>query len=393
MLNLSKKIKSRRAVALKTATLHDNNPICTALDPSNLPVHCDSEERDICKEGRNDIMIVSSINAVDIHWISWSPTTDVWAKPVDDLQDDDPDVMRAQVDAGAHESCTDQKHVLHSYREFTPSRPSPVKLIPATVNSDAVPKGVGYCCVPAMNAQGFLPVQTFYIPSLCTALIDEMDLVKFAKMQVKDTQSDSITKHKDTNTFTCHAKHCKSSSKDVIAHGILIHNKCYTGALILPDLCPTDGNGIPSASSILAMERDPEFAEQCCKATVLAIHGYHEAAETQLGIEMAKLPVQFHKLPFHEHIQAKTPVSTIKAATERLLWHQHLRCPSNYSLFNAHWHADGVPRFPHVDHFLDICPTCIRSKQTKTAASCNTTMTVKQPCQGLSIDFSFSGTW
>jgi len=91
------------------------------------------------------------------------------------------------------------------------------------------------------------------------------------------------------------------------------------------------------------MKSDLEFAEQCCKATILAIHGYHEAVETQVRKEMAKLPVQFHMLPFHEYIQANAPASAVKAATERLLWHQRLGHPSDYYLFNAHQHADGVP--------------------------------------------------
>jgi len=125
---------------------------------------------------------------------------------------------------------------------------------------------------------------------------------------------------------------------------------------------------------------------------MLAIHGYHKAAETQLCEEMTKLPVQFHTLPFHEYIQVNTPVSTIKAATERLLWHQHLGHPSDYYLFNAHRHADAVPRFPNMDRVLNICPTCIHSKQTKNAAGGNTTRTAEQPYQSLSIDFSFSGT-
>ena len=81
-----------------------------------------------------------------------------------------------------------------------------------------------------------------------------------------------------------------------------------------------------------------------------------------------------------------------KAATERLLWHQRLGHPSDYYLFNAHRHADGIPRFPHMDCVLNICPTCICSKQIKNAAGGNTTRTAEQPYQGLSIDFSFSGT-
>jgi len=91
----------------------DDNPRHTAQGPSNLPLHHESEDGDICEEGRDDIMIMSSINAVDIHQILWSPAANVQAEPVDDPQDDDPDAIRAQVDTGAHVSCTDQKHMLH----------------------------------------------------------------------------------------------------------------------------------------------------------------------------------------------------------------------------------------------------------------------------------------
>jgi len=232
----------------------------------------------------------------------------------------------------------------------------------------------------------------FYTPCLRTAVIDERDLVEAAKTRVKDMRSDSIAEHKDTGTFTYHAKHHMNSSKDVIIHGILIDDKCYTGVLIPPDLSPSDPSATPSTSSVLVMENNPNFAEQCRKATILAIHGDHEAVETQLHEELAKVPVQFHKLPFHEHIQSNTPVSTIKAATERLLWHQRLGHPSDYYLFNAHRHADGIPRFPHMGRVLDICLTCIRSKQTKNADRGNTARTAEQPHHGLSIDFSFSGT-
>jgi len=132
--------------------------------------------------------------------------------------------------------------------------------MPAMVNSDAVPKGVAYLHVPVKNTQGFLLVQRFYAPCLHTTVIDQRDLVKAAKTQVKDTQSDSITKHKCAGGFTYHAKHCMNSSKDNIIHGILIDDKCYTGALIPPDLSPSDANATPSTSSMLAMESNPEFA-------------------------------------------------------------------------------------------------------------------------------------
>jgi len=237
-----------------------------------------------------------------------------------------------------------------------------------------------------------LTVQTFYTACLRTTAINERDLVKASNARVKDIESDSITKHKDAGAFTHCAKHRMNSSKDVIINGILIDDKCYTGALIPPDLNPSDPKATPATSIVLALESDPEFAEQCRKATVLALYECQAAVEAQLREEMAQLPMQFHALPFHEHIQSNTPVSTIKTSTERLLWHQRLGHPSDYYLFNAHQHADGVPRFPHMDRVLDICPTCICSKQTKNAAGSNTTRTAEQPYQGLSIDFSFSGT-
>ena len=96
-------------------------------------------------------------------------------------------------------------------------------------------------------------------------------------------------------------------------------------------------------------------------------------------------------MPFHEYIQKNTPVSTIQAETERLLWHQRLGHPSDYYLYNAHKHVKGVPHFHHEHPVLDKCPTCIQAKQTKEPAGIHTTRTATAPYQGLSIDFSFSG--
>jgi len=238
--------------------LPDNDPSGgTIQKPSLASIDDTFEDGDIYKEGRDDIVIMSSINEVDIHRLSWSPAADVQVKTVADQLDDDLDVIRAQVDTGAHVSCTDQLHMLHGYRSFTQLLPSPVKLMPATVGSDAVPKGFGYLHVPAKNTKGFLAVQTFYTPYLRTTVIDERDLVKASNVRAKDIESDSITKHKDAGTFSYHAKHRMNSSKDVIIHGILIDDKCYTGALIPPDLDPSNPKATPATSSILAIESDP----------------------------------------------------------------------------------------------------------------------------------------
>jgi len=117
--NLSKNLKSRRPVAPRIATLPDDDPSCTTQKPSLASVDDILEDGDIYKEGRDAIMIMSSINAVDIHRLSWSPAADVQVETVADQLDDDLDVIRAQVGTGAHVSCTDQLHMLHGYRDFT----------------------------------------------------------------------------------------------------------------------------------------------------------------------------------------------------------------------------------------------------------------------------------
>jgi len=65
--NLSKNLKSRRPVAPRIATLPDDDPSCIMQTPSFASADDDIEDGDIYKEGRDDIVIMSSINAVDIH--------------------------------------------------------------------------------------------------------------------------------------------------------------------------------------------------------------------------------------------------------------------------------------------------------------------------------------
>jgi len=62
--------------------LADDDPSCNMQKPSLSSVDVENDG-DIYKEGRDDIMIMSSINAVDIHRMSWSPSSDVHVDPVD----------------------------------------------------------------------------------------------------------------------------------------------------------------------------------------------------------------------------------------------------------------------------------------------------------------------
>ena len=71
-----------------------------AQKPPLSSINDDIEDGDTHKEGRDDIVIVSSINAVDVHRISWSPAADVQIE-VEDVQvntvsaqhDDDMDAL------------------------------------------------------------------------------------------------------------------------------------------------------------------------------------------------------------------------------------------------------------------------------------------------------------
>jgi len=56
-----------------------------AQKPPLSSINDDIEDGDTHKEGRDDIVIVSSINAVDVHRISWSPAADVQIE-VEDVQ-------------------------------------------------------------------------------------------------------------------------------------------------------------------------------------------------------------------------------------------------------------------------------------------------------------------
>jgi hypothetical protein len=163
--------------------------------------------------------------------------------------------------------------------------------------------------------------------------------------------------------------------------------------LIPPDLPASHPQATPSTSSEATLASDPIFAADCKRATIYNIYAYQEEEYKRLRDELSTIPIDstYHTLPFHEYIQAQTPIASIKAATERLLWHQRLGHPSDYYLYNAHKHVKGVPKFKHMDPILDKCPTCIQAKQTKEPAGHNTTRVAVYPYQGLGVDFSFSG--
>ncbi|GAX10430.1 hypothetical protein FisN_21Lu161 [Fistulifera solaris] len=317
------------------------------------------------------------------------PHSDVMSSPP---HLDNPDAPRAQIDTGAFISCTNLLHLLHRYRPFTSQFRCPVRLLPATEGSDAVPHGFGYLHVPCRHApSGYLAIRTFYHPSLRTTVIDERDIIRAYGYSVKDFKTELFTKHHDQGTFTLRCHHRLRTTDDVYFDGILLHAKCYTHALIPPDLPADHPLATPVTSSDKMLLHDPTFASDCERATVFQIYSWQEKEYARLRSDLDRIPEPYQTLPFHEYIAANTPIAAIRAQTQRLLWHQRLGHPSNHYLVNAHKYVKGIPVFQHADPVLDTCPTCIRSKQVKASSAGNTTRTATVPYQGLSVDFSFSG--
>ena len=293
---------------------------------------------DPLNQGRDyDAPISLTLNAVDIVEPIFTPSADVTSEYVDvEIPkeetsakailrlgiDNDPDAVRAQIDTGAWCSCSDQQHMLHDYKAFSDDFPCPIKLIPAVEGSDLVPEGVGYLHIPAATAEGHIPVKTFFHPNLQTTVVNEVDLLKADGNKPSDFSGERIEKFHDAGTCTFVASHRKRRSQDVMVHGILLHGKCYTGALIPPNLEASHPKASPKTSVESAIADDPDFAADCERATIQAIYAYQEEEYATLRNELSSVPVMHHGLPFHEFIQRNTPVAAIKAETERLLWHQ-----------------------------------------------------------------------
>lgn len=339
-----------------------------------------------------DLIFDTPINAVDCYHADHTPSTDVYDDEPSELISIDINEIRAQIDTGAHVSCTNLQHILHQYTAFNESFPCPIRMKGAITDTKAIPLGVGYLHVPAPTPQGFLPVLAFYNPALTSTLIDERAFIKAAGFHTDDYPTDNIAKNRDTGTFTYHANHRLRKSQDLLVHGVLIHGKCYTHGLIPPNLTSNHPAANPQNSSALAIKSDPDFARQCQQATLYHIFLWQENEYAKLRDQLHQVPPEFHDLPFHEYIHRNTPVNAIRATTERLLWHQRLGHPSDYYLYHAHKFIKGVPAFKHFDPILESCPTCIRAKQRKEPAGHNTTRTATRPYQGLSVDFSFAGT-
>ena len=116
--------------------------------------------------------------------------------------DFDLDAKRAQIDTGAFATVTGDKQLVHGYQEFNESFPCPIRLLPATENSDTIPAGMGYMHVVAPNANGYIPVRTFFHPSLRTTVIKEQDFLRADCLMVSEFHSELLKKYHEAGTWT-----------------------------------------------------------------------------------------------------------------------------------------------------------------------------------------------
>ena len=210
----------------------------------------------------------------------------------------------------------------------------------------------------------------------------------------------SINKFNNTGNFTIHCRHRISSSNDVIIHGILAADfKClFTHPLITPNLPIDHPLASPYTSSAFALQHDTEFISDFDKTVNKITRQWQSDALRDtlrqrdfLQRKYKVLDMSFlDSLPFMDWIKNITPINSIKASTERMLWHQRLGHPSDHYLYTAHKFIDGVPQFKHFDPILERCPTCIRSEQPKNPGI-STTKKATQPWMGFSIDIAFAG--
>ena len=67
--------------------------------------------------------------------------------------EDNLDAPRGNIDTGAMVSCTNDKTVIHGYKEYTPLNPSPIRLKAALEHHESVtPEGYGHLRCPTPNA-------------------------------------------------------------------------------------------------------------------------------------------------------------------------------------------------------------------------------------------------
>ena len=309
---------------------------------------------------------------------------------ITDDEEQNHDITRAQIDTGASVSVTNEKELLHRYKPFNEQRKCPIRLNGAINMDEAIiPEGSGYLRIPTNFIGGYIDVKTYYSPTLSATLVSENDILKGAVNKWELGEYSGQTLHKifedtvnDRGRMLLVNHHKRNKSRNIVLHGVILQGQYYTQPLIPPD---------KFISQVLA--KDEPSRKNLQAKLDRAVDVYVERKLKELGTEiMASGIGAEYKQTMETCIRKNVPVNAIRTRTEKMLWHQRLGHPNDEYLYNAHKYIDGVPKFERETPVLDLCPTCIQSKQTKEPAGPNSTKSATTPFQGLSIDFAFSGT-
>jgi hypothetical protein len=211
------------------------------------------------------------------------------------------------------------------------------------------------CCQLVCITGGFLPsrdpvklyrFKTYYSPHLNSTLLSEGDLHAGLGFPAREYSGVSHHHHYLTGTWTAIAHHKQAPDKNVELCGVVRCGKKLTHPIIRPKAAdePMDLGNRTDRQFGLAAEKT---IESIASASVIS-------------------PTTCRPFPLEQYTTHVREVLSIRAATERLLWHQRLGHPSDFYLYRAHEHIDGVPKFKHFDPILEQCLTCIRSNTLET---------------------------
>ena len=323
--------------------------------------------------------------------------------PIDNDALIDPNAMRAQIDTGAKVSVTNLKYALHGYKEYGENKKSPICLTGAIDSNLKInPEGYGYIRIPSENKRGFIDVKTYYSPRLTSTLMSENCILRASVPKGEFRKYNSQTIRKDfgddeskmSGIMTITNYHRQVKPKNVKIKGVLLGGQCFTHPIIVPNLQKDHPKANRYNSSGYALKVNASYKRMVEESTKREIQLYKANKYVELAEELSTLPrnVRKYTQDIMKIIDVSVPVHAIRSRTEKMLWHQRLGHPCDEYLYNAHKFIKGIPKFERETSVLDQCPTCIQAKQSKEPKGKNSTRKATKPYEGLSIDFSFSGT-
>jgi hypothetical protein len=161
-----------------------------------------------------DDPMLPSPNRGCMNWTSLGSNGDRATPEVVDLTSQ----PRAQMDDGAQVTCTNDRTLLHGYKEYGSDFPCPIRLHPAAKGPGILPLGEVYLRVPAPAPIGHLDFLAYYSPGRTATLLSECDLRKGLGFPKDQYSGVSHQLYYGNATWTATAHHKVTRAKDVVLH-------------------------------------------------------------------------------------------------------------------------------------------------------------------------------